>query len=149
MPAVPAAEPAKKKGRKKAGADAAATATDEEAGAGGRDGDKESAPVLWRVNYDEFNRRCAAAVAALRLKLNLRRSRPAPSACCFSQHNSTLPCITSRNPAPYRRFRNEVIVETVKAKYGQDAGNAVLGLLLANARFEASVSSRAAGAGVG
>lgn len=40
-------------------------------------------------------------------------------------------------------------METVKAKFGQDAGNAVLGLLLANARFEASVSSRAAGAGVG
>lgn len=65
LPAASAAEPAKKKGRKKAGADAAAAAADEEAGAGGRDGDKEPAPVLWRVNYDEFNRRCAAAVAPL------------------------------------------------------------------------------------
>ncbi|PRW61528.1 DNA-directed RNA polymerase III subunit RPC3 isoform A [Chlorella sorokiniana] len=86
-------EPAKKKGRKKA--DAAAAAADEATAAGGKDGEKEAESVLWRVNYDEFN----------------------------------------------RRFRNEVIVETVKAKYGQDAGNAVLGLLLANARFEASAQT--------
>ncbi len=38
-------------------------------------------------------------------------------------------------------------METVKAKSGQDAGNAVLGILLANARFEASVRSGAGSAG--
>ncbi len=59
--AAPAAEPAKKKGRKKAGGDAAAAAADEAAAGGGQEGSREPEPVLWRVNYDEFNRRWAGA----------------------------------------------------------------------------------------
>lgn len=38
-----------------------------------------------------------------------------------------------------RRFRNDIIVSTVKLKYGVEAGQAVRGLLLANARFEQAV----------
>ncbi|KAL4423849.1 hypothetical protein ABPG75_001150 [Micractinium tetrahymenae] len=93
-----AEEPAKKRGRKKAGdagQAAAETAAAEAAAAGAKSagvaaGQNEEEPVLWRVNYDEFN----------------------------------------------RRFRNDIIVSTVKLKYGVDAGHAVHGLLLANARFE-------------
>lgn len=92
-----AEEPAKKRGRKKA-ADAAQAAAEANAAApaaaGGKSpgaaGEKDEEPVLWRVNYDEFN----------------------------------------------RRFRNDIIVSTVKLKYGVEAGQAVRGLLLANARFE-------------
>lgn len=52
-----AAEPSKKRGRKKGGADAAADAGGS-AGLGlGEEDDDPIAPVLWRVNYDEFNRR--------------------------------------------------------------------------------------------
>ncbi|KAL4446224.1 hypothetical protein ABPG77_003031 [Micractinium sp. CCAP 211/92] len=91
-------EPSKKRGRKKAGDAAQAAADTPAAAAGGASGKssgagaggKEEEPVLWRVNYDEFN----------------------------------------------RRFRNDIIVSTVKLKYGVEAGQAVRGLLLANARFE-------------
>lgn len=53
-------EPSKKRGRKKGG-DAAA-AKDAAAAAGGSaagllEGEDGDGPVLWRVNYDEFNRR--------------------------------------------------------------------------------------------
>lgn len=61
----PSAEPSKKRGRKKTG-DAAQAAADTPAataaGASGKSsgagaGEREEEPVLWRVNYDEFNRR--------------------------------------------------------------------------------------------
>ncbi|PSC73409.1 DNA-directed RNA polymerase III subunit RPC3 [Micractinium conductrix] len=86
-----AEEPAKKKGRKKGGGDdaggaAAAAASPRAAGAAQGEGE----PVLWRVNFDEFN----------------------------------------------RRFRNEVVASTIKLRYGIPAGQAVMGLLMANARFE-------------
>lgn len=83
-------EPAKKRERKKAGEAGAeggsAASLPAQAAAAG----DEEAPVLWRVNYDEFN----------------------------------------------RRFRNDVIVSTAKLKYGVHAGQAVEGLLVANACFE-------------
>lgn len=53
-------------------------------------------------------------------------------------HTMPLACL----PPPHSRFRNDVVVETVKLKHGHDAGQAIAGLLLANARFEQTVGWR-------
>lgn len=147
LPAAPPfTEPAKKKGRKKDGGDAAAAAAaGEAAGADGKDGDKEPEHVLWRVNYDEFNRRWAgwqllegwdggSGGGLLHLLME-----DGSVGGMLHLHNSARTRRRYPTRHPPCRFRNDVIVKTVKAKHGADAGNAVLGLLLANARFEASV----------
>lgn len=66
---------------------------------------------------------------------------PLPACLLLFSHPPLMPSDsqTWQNLAP--RFRNDVVIETVKLKHGADAGQAVAGLLAANARFEQTVSA--------